>query len=183
MRLKLFGGLIASIAGILLLGSAFLPTLCRSRETANRVKCASNLRQISQAIDAYADAHGGVLPDSFATLVRTGDLVPEVFVCPSSNAERADSIEVLASSPTAKNCTYTYLGEGLKKSDLNERVILMSEDIEDHDRDGINVIMGDRHVEFMMVHRRSPQPWFVALAEAAKSTTTRPVVISRSGSE
>jgi type II secretory pathway pseudopilin PulG len=39
--------------------AALLPSLCRSSETANRVKCASNLRQIGQAIALYARDNGG----------------------------------------------------------------------------------------------------------------------------
>jgi prepilin-type processing-associated H-X9-DG protein len=35
---------------------------CRSRETANRVKCASNLRQIGQAMLLYANDNGGHYP-------------------------------------------------------------------------------------------------------------------------
>src|SRR5205809_6547016 len=40
----------------------FTPSLCRSRETANRVKCASNLRQIGQALSLYANDNKGALP-------------------------------------------------------------------------------------------------------------------------
>jgi len=86
---------------------------CRSRETANRVKCASNLRQIGQAMLLYANDHRGQYPrvifvggadptpvwgtsapdpnDVTATmflLLRTQDITAEVFTCPSSNAEK-----------------------------------------------------------------------------------------------
>jgi len=37
---------------------------CRSRETANRVKCSSNLRQIGQAIQLYAAENRGVYPQT-----------------------------------------------------------------------------------------------------------------------
>lgn len=178
--MKLVVGIVLSIAAVLLLGSAFLPTLCRSRETANRVKCSSNLRQIGTAIELYARDHDGVLPDSFATLARSGDLVPEVFTCPSSTAERADSIEKLATRPTKDNCNYTYLGDGLRHPDVNEDVILMVENLDDHDRDGINILFGDGRVEFLMVNRRTPQKWYDALEEAMKGTaTTRPVKLLR----
>ena len=87
-------------------------TGCRSRETANRVKCASNLRQIGQAMLLYANDHRGAWPrvvfvggadpkpvwgtvdqpnDVTATmflLLRTQDITAEVFTCPSSNAEK-----------------------------------------------------------------------------------------------
>ena len=41
--------LLVVIGILVLLGSFLMPTLCRSRETANRVKCSSNLRALGQA--------------------------------------------------------------------------------------------------------------------------------------
>ena len=82
-----------------------------NRETANRVKCASNLRQIGQAMLLYANDHNGAYPrvifvagpdpkpvwgtadqpnDVTATmflLLRTQDITPEVFNCPSSSTD------------------------------------------------------------------------------------------------
>jgi prepilin-type N-terminal cleavage/methylation domain-containing protein/prepilin-type processing-associated H-X9-DG protein len=137
--------LLVVIGIIALLISILLPSLNRARETANRVKCASNLRQVGTAIALYANENRGAYPrtiynaatvttwgtpyldantagqvghsnaDPFANaagvptvagpsyaptyndvtaalylLLRTQDLVPEVFTCPSSNAERFD---------------------------------------------------------------------------------------------
>ncbi|MCA9282676.1 MAG: DUF1559 domain-containing protein [Phycisphaerales bacterium] len=45
-----------------LLMAILLPTLGRAYETARRVQCASNQRQIGLALHMYADNHGGVLP-------------------------------------------------------------------------------------------------------------------------
>ena len=54
--------LLVVIGIIALLISILLPSLNRARETANRVKCASNLRQIGQAIMLYANENQGVYP-------------------------------------------------------------------------------------------------------------------------
>src|SRR5690242_21589982 len=54
--------LLVVIGIIALLISILLPSLNRARETANRVKCGSNLRQIGQAIMLYANENRGNYP-------------------------------------------------------------------------------------------------------------------------
>ncbi len=54
--------LLVVIGIIALLISILLPSLNRARETANRVKCQSNLRQIGQAILLYCNDNKGPYP-------------------------------------------------------------------------------------------------------------------------
>src|ERR1700691_4798658 len=51
-------GIIALLIGIL------LPALSKARDSANTVKCASNLRSIGQAFQVYMDENQGTFPPS-----------------------------------------------------------------------------------------------------------------------
>jgi prepilin-type processing-associated H-X9-DG protein len=121
--------------------------LARSRETANRVKCASNLRMIGQACMLYANENRGAYPrtlykvgeavtqytgvdskDPFAKegapkandvtspfflLIRTQDITPVCFVCPSTDAtaakwEGATSAQDFSNFKSEENLSYSY---------------------------------------------------------------------------
>jgi prepilin-type N-terminal cleavage/methylation domain-containing protein/prepilin-type processing-associated H-X9-DG protein len=64
--------LLVVIGIIALLISILLPSLNRARETANRVKCASNLRQIGQAILLYANENKGTYPRTYYVAAASG---------------------------------------------------------------------------------------------------------------
>src|SRR5215213_4341661 len=73
-------GAIVLVGGVIACGcmvSIMLPSLNRAREQANRVKCASNLRQIGQGVMMYANNHGGQCPDTFEQLLVDQDLSPD----------------------------------------------------------------------------------------------------------
>jgi prepilin-type N-terminal cleavage/methylation domain-containing protein len=63
--------LLVVIGIIAVLVAVLLPTLSRSRESANRVKCGSNLRSIGQMLNAYAVANRGLYPRTFYDTSRT----------------------------------------------------------------------------------------------------------------
>ena len=124
----------------------------RSRPTANRAKCASNLRQIGQAAYLYANENGGRLPDDFATMIMTEDIVSACFVCPSTNDTPA--IPAATTQATAVNlqapghCSYIYLGKDWMQDELTADVVLAYEPLSDHQNNGMNVLYGDGHVDF-----------------------------------
>ena len=57
-----FLDLVVGVLLVLLLGTYSVAQFNRARETANRVKCASNLRQIGQAMLLYSNENRGAYP-------------------------------------------------------------------------------------------------------------------------
>jgi prepilin-type N-terminal cleavage/methylation domain-containing protein len=144
--------LLVVIGIIALLISILLPSLNRARETANRVKCGSNMRQVGQAMLLYANENRGRFPrtiyqpnvapnvtnQGFASqnpflgnpcgnnnmgaamflLIRTQDITPEVFVCPSGNAEK-DTYGNLPNTSAQKRSNFSDIKKNLSYSMAN----------------------------------------------------------------
>jgi len=100
----------------------------KSKETANRISCASHLKIVGMSLMIYANQYAGKLPDSLADLK---DLKPEDQVCPS--AGKAD---------------YVYVGKGHKQTDFKMDDVLVYEPLENHAGQGMNILYGDGHVEW-----------------------------------
>ena len=144
------------LVALALLASLLLATMGRARETAKRVMCSSNLKQIGQAAYLYANDHGGQFPPDLATLLQTQDIGAEVFTCPSSDVYKATGAttqQVVASILAGDHLSYAWTGAGLM-NDAPADVILAF-DLERHLRKdgatttGVNVLLADGTVEFV----------------------------------
>jgi prepilin-type processing-associated H-X9-DG protein len=139
-------GLVFSICSI----SILLPSLNRARETANRVKCGSNLRQIGQAMLLYANENRGAYPPRPEDLLLTQDIESIVFVCPSTNdtpAPGSSGPQQATKLTAGGHDSYVYLGKGLRNT-AGFKTVLAYEPMSNH-KNGMNVLFGDGHVEFL----------------------------------
>jgi len=135
---------------LLLMAIIILPRMGASPERANRVKCASNLRQIGQAIFLYANDNAGRFPQRLDQFLADGSLEAYVFVCPSSNDDWATGptkAAILADFAKPDHCSYFYLGAGLTTT-VSADYVLAYELPKNHDWEGFNVLYGDGHVEW-----------------------------------
>ena len=136
--------------------SILLPALNAAKERANRVKCASNLRQIGMGCILYANDNKGKYPATPGDLLEA-DLNPLVFICPTSGTAPPDQ-QILADPKRAKewinaNSDYIYLGGSLPGKVLSSSpadMILAHEKLENHDEEGINILFNDGHVEWVI---------------------------------
>jgi prepilin-type processing-associated H-X9-DG protein len=142
----LIGGV---LVGMLVLGLA--PRRYGPRDTAPRVKSASHLRQIGQALLLYANDFG-VYPPDFETLLLNEDLTPKVFVSPSGTDTPApgDTKAAQARNLTARpgHCSYVYTLPHATTQPTENTAIFAYERSRVNSR-GNNFLFGDGHVEWV----------------------------------
>lgn len=139
------------LAGLLFVVPAGLYWLRAAREPDGRFPCPENLHQIGIALLIYSHDHQGRYPDTFADLMLAESLGPEVFICPSSSAVRSSAStlrEAAADLSNPAHCSYIYAGKRMT-SDAPAEAVLAYEPLENHQGDGINVLFGDGHTNFI----------------------------------
>ncbi|MEY2410452.1 MAG: hypothetical protein QOF48_3122 [Verrucomicrobiota bacterium] len=82
--------LLVAIGIIAILAAMLLPALGRAKESARRVACASNLRQLDLAVAAYVGDHNGLFPPRPQSGFWPSRLIeyylnPAVLICPSES--------------------------------------------------------------------------------------------------
>src|SRR6266403_1105825 len=80
--------LLVVIAIIGILASMLLPALARAKESANRIKCMNNLRQLETSLKLYADDYDGYMPPRtnayrWPTLLQEYYRNTDLLVCPT----------------------------------------------------------------------------------------------------
>ncbi len=130
--------------------SIMLPAMNQGRERANRVKCASNMRQMGQGVLLYANDHKGKYPEMLGDLVEA-DLNWQVFVCPDVNTQPPPPDVQRDPKKRAawinQNASYVYLGGNMNGNLPADRILMYEK--ENHGPQGLNVLFNDGHVEWM----------------------------------
>lgn len=139
-------GLIVGMGDVLV-----MPVMNPVRDTSPRIKCASNMKQIGSAILLYSNENHNLYPTHLEDLLLTEDISADVFVCPCTNdgpATGPTTRAVADALTTGGHLSYVYLGAGLK-NDCDADTVVLYEPLSNHAGNGMNVLFGDGHVEFI----------------------------------
>jgi prepilin-type processing-associated H-X9-DG protein len=138
-----------ALCAALLLAPYALPSGSKRERYDGRVRCAANLRQIGTSIIMYANDHRGALPPDWSTLLVVQELTPELFICPSSNDDKASGAtpdELLRDFKKHGRCSYVYVGTAPPIGSARRFHVLAYEPLANHAGKGIHVLYADGRV-------------------------------------
>jgi prepilin-type processing-associated H-X9-DG protein len=139
------------VAGPAIGAGIAMPAVQKAQQNASRVKCASNMRQIAQAMLLYSNDNQGNYPPDLGTLVTTQDIEPIAFLCPDSNRKlpgnwgNMDNDKKLAWINA--NSDYVYVGAGKTNATPADEILVYEKD-RNHKHQGMNMVFADGHVEW-----------------------------------
>lgn len=127
--------IVAGMVGVALFLFVLTDPFKRDRRPVPRAICASNLRQIGQAMLLYANENKGVYPRRMEDLLLTQNITSDVFTCPDSGDIKAtgpNARAVATALTTGGHLSYLYLGRGLRR-DAPADTVLACEWLSNHD--------------------------------------------------
>lgn len=134
------------LIGIMILPAMLLPALSNARDSARKISCVNNLKQIGLALRLYSNVYNDQFPPydgakGLEMLRKEGFLeAPKIFVCPSTGTKPAAPGEPL----TEDTVDYVYVG-GHSEADSVDIVMVYDKD-GNHKNYG-NTLYLDGHVK------------------------------------
>src|SRR5262245_15561054 len=122
--------LLVVIAIIAILASMLLPALARAKETAKRINCANQLKQLVLSLKLYADDNNGYYPPRtnayrWPTLLLEYYRTTNLLVCPT-DAQRGVPLTMTGSPTPADRSPRSYLINGWNDFLTNTLTVPMS---------------------------------------------------------
>jgi prepilin-type processing-associated H-X9-DG protein len=149
-------------AGPAIMASLLLPAVSKARESANRVKSISNLRQIGIGCLMYANDNRGSNPPDLGAIIKSEYVTPDVFISPLSGQQLPPEVSRMTRDQQAQwaneHSDYVYLGKGKKSSQIKADEVLAYEKLElGQMHGGVNILYGDGHVEWVPISEAQRQ--------------------------
>jgi prepilin-type processing-associated H-X9-DG protein len=143
-------GIVNLVLSVALVAASF-PAMSRARQQAQRIKCASNLRQISMAIFMYSNANKGFVPpdlDALMPFFGSPQGAAAICTCPDAAARGVPPATV----GKAMNYSYVYLPptvQRLAQIRSPATTVAAYEPLANHGGGSVNVVFWDGHVELL----------------------------------
>jgi hypothetical protein len=151
-----------TVAGVAAGTAILLPSLGKARELSNRATDAANLRGIGQSCVVHASDNDDNFPDDLAILIAEGAIAPKQLTSKRAGTEPLVMTQEMTQlgmkdpaefakkygAQVAEHCDFVYLGKG-RKNDIDATLVLAYEKPGPWSRDGINIVYGDGHAEFI----------------------------------
>jgi prepilin-type processing-associated H-X9-DG protein len=155
-----FAGTVLGCIGMLTVQWFYYGLWWNFSQTADRVRCASNVRQIGQAILNYSNDNMGRYPPDLGTLVKTQNLPVGDFLCPSmpGGGSAPSNFAQLTRDQQAQwvneHSDFIYLGAGMRQGEPPETIVIYEKRVELNSApdgalgpDEVQMLFGDGHVE------------------------------------
>jgi hypothetical protein len=146
------------VVGLLLVAGAYVCLPSYHNHDRHRhyalYKCQSNLSQIGKAILLYTNENRGALPPDLATAAMTQGIEHSCLTCPSTDTPRTHGMLTAETANALRRpgpglIDYVYLGGGRRLKEVGPSEVLAYETGFHHNIEGMNVLFGDCHAEFL----------------------------------
>jgi hypothetical protein len=164
---------------LIVLMSVLMMNMGKPSERVQRVKCASNLRQIGQGLLLYTNDNGPQYPPNIELLVDAADIHPEIYVCPSTGADPArgtttrEAAGKLRADPK-RYCCYVYVGAHLAANSPGDCIVAY-EPLENHGGEGMNVLYNDGGVDWVAKDKAA---WILSELKAGRNPPSTRAAVS-----